>query len=63
MDQKPLSVTEVAEIFKVSRYTIYQWAREGRIPFLRIGRRVLFPQKSIDEFCDRQLRLETIVTK
>ena len=37
-----LTAAEVAALFRVPRSTIYALARAGRMPFLRIGRRILF---------------------
>ena len=37
-----LTAAEVAALFRVPRSTIYALARARRIPFLRVGRRILF---------------------
>jgi excisionase family DNA binding protein len=36
-----LTTRELAQLLKVSPYTVYTWARGGKLPVLRIGRRVL----------------------
>ena len=33
---------KVAELFKVSKVTLHQWKKEGRIPFFKINSRVYF---------------------
>lgn len=43
-----LSVPEVAQLLGVSRNVAYRAVREGQIPALRIGRRVVIPLASLD---------------
>jgi excisionase family DNA binding protein len=40
--KKPYTVNQVAELFGKHIMTIYKWVREGKIPFLRIGRDITF---------------------
>lgn len=42
-----LTAHEVAEILRVPRSTIYELARNRRIPFLKVGRRTLFERQSL----------------
>jgi excisionase family DNA binding protein len=35
--KKPMTVKEVAEEFGYHIMTIYDWTREGKIPFKRLG--------------------------
>ncbi|MBI3927366.1 MAG: helix-turn-helix domain-containing protein [Armatimonadetes bacterium] len=42
-DRKTISVTEAAVFLGVSRNTAYQAVRQGSIPSIRVGRRVLVP--------------------
>jgi excisionase family DNA binding protein len=42
-----MSVDEVAEFFGVSDTTIYRWKDEGRLPFVRVGRKILFERDVI----------------
>jgi len=42
-----MTAQEVAEMLRVPRSTIYELARNRRIPFLKVGRRTLFAQQSI----------------
>jgi excisionase family DNA binding protein len=37
-----LSAVEVCQLLKLHPVTLLRWAREGRVPHLRLGRRVLF---------------------
>lgn len=40
--QKLLTAKEAADIFRLNTFTIYEWARSGRIPAVRVGRAVRF---------------------
>ena len=37
-----LTATEVSELLRVPRSTVYELTRSRRIPFLKVGRRTLF---------------------
>jgi excisionase family DNA binding protein len=50
LDGGPLPLTtaqEVAELLRVPRSTVYELARNRRIPFLKVGRRTLFAQQTL----------------
>jgi excisionase family DNA binding protein len=38
---KPLTTTQLADTLGVDRRTIQRWAREGRLPHIRIGSRTI----------------------
>ena len=42
-----MTAVEVAEMLRVPRSTVYELARNRRIPFLKVGRRTLFAQQSL----------------
>lgn len=42
-----MTAQEVAELLRVPRSTVYELARNQRIPFLKVGRRTLFAQQSL----------------
>lgn len=42
-----LTAEEVAQILRVPRSTIYELARNRRIPFVKVGRRTLFERESL----------------
>lgn len=44
-----LTAQEVATVLRVPRSTIYELARNRRIPFLKVGRRTLFERGSLLE--------------
>jgi excisionase family DNA binding protein len=49
--QKRLTVKQVAERLQVHQWTIYDWARKGRLPCIRLTKRALrFLESDIDKF-------------
>ena len=58
MEKLTISVPEAAQLLGVSRMTAYSAVREGTIPSLRIGRRVLVPRVALERLllaqADRQ---------
>ena len=47
---KLLDATEVASIFGVPKSTIYEHARTGLLPSVRLGRRVRFREADLEAF-------------
>lgn len=47
--RKTLTVTEAATCLGVSRHFAYQAVREGSIPSIRIGRRILIPTQAFEQ--------------
>jgi excisionase family DNA binding protein len=45
--EKLLVLQETADSLRVSCHTIRQWVYQGRIPHVRIGRRVFFRESDI----------------
>lgn len=43
-----LTANELAAMLGVDRKTVYDGARRGEIPSVRVGRRFLFPREAID---------------
>jgi excisionase family DNA binding protein len=43
-----LSVKQVAEYLQLKRDTIYAWARQGKIPVIRVGGILRFRRKDIE---------------
>lgn len=37
-----LDTTDVARIYRVGRATVERWARDGRLPAIRVGKKWLF---------------------
>ena len=50
MNKRYCSIKEVSEYTSIPAKTLYEWASQGRIPSIKIGRRVLFDLHDIDVF-------------
>jgi len=46
-----IDIDELSRLWKVPKATLYNWANQGRIPYIKIGRCVRF---SIDQLADFQ---------
>lgn len=53
---KLLTPDEVAARLGIARKTVIVWAREGRLPSIRVGRFVRFDPAEFDRWLDRQRR-------
>jgi excisionase family DNA binding protein len=51
--QRALTANELAEMFTVSRITIFKHAKAGRIPSFRIGTCVRFDPRSVAQWLRR----------
>ena len=49
LEEKFLTAEEVAAMFRVSPRTVTRWAKEGRIPAIKIGKNWLFPASALKE--------------
>jgi excisionase family DNA binding protein len=49
VERRTYTVLEVAEILGIGRNTAYEVCRNGEIPTIRVGGRVLIPRSAIDE--------------
>jgi excisionase family DNA binding protein len=56
-DRLTMTVPEVAEVVGISRAHAYELIRLGRIPSLRLGRRLVVPKKALEEFIERACTL------
>lgn len=50
-----LSVAETAELLGISRWLVQQAVRDGSLPSLRVGRRILIPRVQLDAWLSGQL--------
>jgi excisionase family DNA binding protein len=46
---KLLNIDEVCSLLKISKPTLHNWKRDGRLPFHRIGSKVYFKEKEVLE--------------
>ena len=49
MPKKYYSTVETANILRVSRKTVFQWARNGKINAIRVGRNYVIPHETVLE--------------
>ena len=52
-DSLTFTVTEVAKLLGISRGAAYEGVREGQIPALRIGRRILIPKAALERLLEQ----------
>ena len=45
---KNFTIEETAELFHVTKYAIYKWVHINKIPHVKVGRRLLFPENDIE---------------
>ncbi len=56
MIKRYCNIREVSEYTSLPVKTLYDWAAQGRIPSIKIGRRVLFDIQDIDQIMDNLKR-------
>jgi len=55
MISKPLKVEEVAELLEVSTDVIYSMVKQGKIPYFKVGNRLIrFQASSIQKWMNEQ---------
>ena len=47
-----LSVKETAQFLGLARGTIYTWRKQGRIPYIQLGKRFVFPLHDLMAFLE-----------
>jgi len=58
MIKEHYSTTEVANIFRVSRITVFNWIKTGKIKAVKVGRNFIVPHSSIVEKLGKTLGTE-----
>ena len=48
VDRPTLSVAETADLLGISRWLVQQAVRDGSLPSVRVGRRILIPRVRLD---------------
>lgn len=51
---KLLTIQEITEITRLSKATIYAYVAPKKIPYVKIGARVLFSSDAIQEWIDKR---------
>lgn len=54
-ERKYLSPEEVGKMFRASKWTVRRWVDAGRLPALRLGRRLLIPAFAVEKLVEEQL--------
>jgi excisionase family DNA binding protein len=49
-----LTATELASQWRVPRARVYELAKAGAIPSVRLGRQLRFPERALEQFIARQ---------
>lgn len=52
MIEQLYNVEEVAKILRVSKHTVRAWYYQGRLKGIKLGRRLVFSEKSIRNLID-----------
>ena len=48
-ESKYLSPEEVGKMFRASKWTVRRWVEAGRLPAVRVGRRLLIPAEAVKQ--------------
>jgi excisionase family DNA binding protein len=59
LDHQLLTADEVAELLRLPTSTVYDLARTGRLPHLRIGRALRFSRQDLEAHLAEQCRIQT----
>ena len=46
-----ITAEDAAELLNLHPVTVLRWAREGQLPHLRLGRKVMFRASELDAWC------------
>jgi len=60
MEEKFLTVDQVAGYLSLSKATLYQWASEKKIPHYKMGRAIRFKQTEIESWLLEECKQEPI---
>jgi excisionase family DNA binding protein len=50
-----MTVPEAAEILRISRNHAYELARQGKLPVIRLGKRLIIPRIGFDKWLEDSL--------
>ena len=51
-NRRLLDIKEAAEFLNISPNTLYSWVNQRRIPFVKLGRRVKFDLKDLEDWIE-----------
>lgn len=69
MSKEYYSTIEVAKILRVSRKTVFQWARDGKIRANKVGKNYIIPHSALleklgqDIGLDKKAEIENVINK
>lgn len=49
---RKLTVKDAADLLRLSEKTLYNWASERKIPFLKVGGKLLFDEEALERFLE-----------
>lgn len=52
MERQTVSVSEAAKILGIGRQTAYDLVALGKLPYVRLGKRILIPRKALDRLLE-----------
>ena len=55
MDKELMSQVELVQYLQISRTTLHKLMKSRQIPFIKLGRRVLFRKQDIDRFLESKI--------
>ncbi len=54
--QELLTIGETAKEFRITEQSMRNWTKRGKIPMVRLGRRLLYRREDVDEFIRQNLK-------
>lgn len=48
-----LTLSETARLLQLSPRTVWQWAKDGKLPCIRFGRVLRFPRRELEEWLSK----------
>jgi len=50
-----MTVEEIAQMLRVPRSTVYKWVYMRKIPYLKVGKRLLFEYKKVIQWIEEHM--------
>ena len=57
MNSQILTLNELSDYIKVSRFTIYDWVYRKKIPYIKLGKNLRFRKELIDVWIDGKQKI------
>ena len=54
MDERLMSIKELAEYLQLDLSTLYLWSQQGEIPAMKVGRVWRYRRSEVDDWLDRR---------